>query len=461
MTQRDLGNARSVIGVALLLVWIAGLARVAAVPLTNRDTYFHLRFGREFLEHWRPWSPGEVTSAGTASWVPTQWLSEVVMATAEKLGGLAAVAWLFGAVLIGFALTLYAVCRRRVSPLAAAGLTIGAMMGCVYGLSARPQVLSYLFISVTAHAWLRTVDDGKPRWWLIPLTWVWAMCHGMWPLAVILGVGVAVAQALDGRTRRQWASYLLVPAASLVVAGLTPVGPRLYGTVLTVAGRGRFFTEWGSPDFGKLIPAIAALFVGATVLAAVRRGPLSWSHAAVLLFACAALVYSNRTLPVAVCVAAPLLATLIRGEQVARRWDRREALAVLGATTVALVVLGVATPRTSDQPEVMPDWLATEMEQLPDGTRILGDDLIGGYLVWRYPELDTVYFGYGDIYTTAELEAKDDFFRLNPGWQETVDLLGARIALLDPSLPVTAAMQTDLGWQVVHESPDLVMLAAP
>ena len=46
----------------------------------------------------------------------------------------------------------------------------------------RPQVISYLLVAVTVGAWLRTRDDGRLRWWLVPLAWVWAMLHGMWPI---------------------------------------------------------------------------------------------------------------------------------------------------------------------------------------------------------------------------------------------------------------------------------------
>ena len=51
----------------------------------------------------------------------------------------------------------------------------------------RPQVLSYLLIALTVGAWLRTWDDGRLRWWLVPVTWLWAMLHGMWPIGIGLG----------------------------------------------------------------------------------------------------------------------------------------------------------------------------------------------------------------------------------------------------------------------------------
>ena len=462
MSGIDVRALTSRLGLALLLVWFAALVRVAAVPLNNKDTYFHLRLGHEFLTDWSPWSPGTINSVGTRDWAPTQWLSEVVMAEAERLGGLGAVAWLFGTVLVGFALTLYGVLRSRVTAGLTASLTVACMIACVYGLSARPQLLSYLFMALVAHAWLRTVDDGRARWWLVPLTWLWAMCHGMWPLAVILGFGVVGALRLERRPWREVATLATIPAASFVVAGLTPVGPKLYGAVLLVAGRGQYFTEWATPEFADPIPAIAALLVGLAVIVAVRTGPLRWAHAAVLLFASAALVYSNRTMPIAAVMAAVLTATLVGPRlREPRRPGRTEGRGVALAAVAASAVLAFITPYTSDVPDAQPDWVAGELADLPAGTRVLGDDLTSGQLVWAYRQLDVLYFGYGDLYPTAELEAKDGLFKLEPGWEDTLARLDPDLVLIMPDLPLSYALEHTLGWRVVHTSDAVAMLSPP
>ena len=78
----------------------------------------------------------------------------------------------------------------------------------------RPQVLSYLLIAVTTAAWLETRRDGKVRWWLVPLAWVWAMVHGMWPVGIIIGLVALVGLALDRAvTRRQWLRLAAIPRA--------------------------------------------------------------------------------------------------------------------------------------------------------------------------------------------------------------------------------------------------------
>ena len=86
----------------ILFITMASLTWHAAMPLTNTDTYFHLRFGHEFLDGgWTLRDPGSVSSFGTNDWVPTQWLPQVVMAQLEDWFGLAGVAWFQGLLHLG------------------------------------------------------------------------------------------------------------------------------------------------------------------------------------------------------------------------------------------------------------------------------------------------------------------------------------------------------------------------
>ena len=91
---------RFVIPTIVVIGVFAVLTNHAKDPLSNTDTYFHLRFGHEFLTgDWSLTDPGSVTTFGTNDWVPTQWLPQVVMAQVEDWFGLAGVAWLSGLML--------------------------------------------------------------------------------------------------------------------------------------------------------------------------------------------------------------------------------------------------------------------------------------------------------------------------------------------------------------------------
>ncbi len=51
----------------LLLV----IVRWVIAPVSNPDTFFHLRFGHEFLDGWSLRDPGHVSTLGQRDWVPT------------------------------------------------------------------------------------------------------------------------------------------------------------------------------------------------------------------------------------------------------------------------------------------------------------------------------------------------------------------------------------------------------
>ena len=66
---------------------LAFIVRGQFMPHVRNDTWFHLRFGREFLEGWSLRNPGHLGVFDTADWIPTQWLSQMGMAWLEYHGG--------------------------------------------------------------------------------------------------------------------------------------------------------------------------------------------------------------------------------------------------------------------------------------------------------------------------------------------------------------------------------------
>lgn len=437
-----------------------------AAPLNNMDTYFHLRFGEEFLDgHWSLRHPGSVSTFGTAPWIPTQWLPEVVMAQVESWFGLAGVAWLSGLQQLGLICALYLVCRRWVDPVVVVILLIPTITAASLGLSMRPQVLSYILVAVTIGAWLRTLEDGAPRWWLVPLTWLWAMLHGMWPLGIALGVVGVVGLVVDRRNdRRSVVKAALVPAASAVAAALTPLGPALYGAVLGVGDRAQFFTEWGAPDFTHVAAcAVLAGMIAIGVVLFIRAPERRWSDILYLLIACACALWSYRTVPVAAIILMPLMGRAAQSmlPMAAQRLRRTEVLGVLGASAAALALLAAVVPHTSDQPPAQPSWVDPALSALPTGTKVVSEWSYSGYLMWKYPQLDLLMHGYGDTFTIPELQRQTDIMTLEPGWDDQLRATHCEVAVLKPNYRLAYELEHVEGWRVIHRSPAMEMLVAP
>jgi hypothetical protein len=455
-------RTRGVLAALTVVGILVSLFANCARTLTNTDTYFHLRFGHEFLTGWSLRHPGSVSTFATRPWVPTQWLSEIVMAKTEDWFGLAGVAFLSGALEVALFVAVYAVCRDRAEPLVAAALTATALFAMQNGLSMRPQVVSYALVAVVVGAWLRTRHDGRPRWWLVPLVWVWAMLHGMWPVALAVGGVAVLGLALDRAPRHLVLRAAVVPLASAVAAALTPVGPELYTAVVAVGSRTSFFAEWRPPDWTSLYGVPLAALLVLTAVAMWKRGRNSWTEILLVALAAAFAAYSQRTVPVAAAMIAPLAAAPVQA-LVGRRTPvgRRERALVAGGALATLLALAVAVPHTSDRPMARPAWMDPALSALPAGTKVLDDWDWGGYLMWRYPRLDLMMHGYGDTFTTAELRRNNGLIELDPGWDSALRASGARVAVLRPWSRLAYELIAREGWQVVESSAGFELLRAP
>jgi hypothetical protein len=454
---------RELTGGGLLIALLLVVLRIAAAPLSNSDTYFHLRFGQEFLDGWSLRDPGSVSTFATASWLPTQWLPEIVMAKTEQWFGLAGVAWLLGVMLVALLVTLYLAARRWAGPLASSGLVAMALFVCSVNLSMRPQVLSFLLVCVVTTAQLRTRDDQRIRWWLIPLTWLWAMVHGMWPIGIGLGVVAVIGLALDrGLPADRIRKAALVPLGSAIAAAVTPVGPGLYGAVLGVGSRAQYFTEWGSPDFTNSACVALGLMIATSLTLMVRTGDRSWLRLGLLFTAAACAVWSWRTVPVSAMVLVPLIADQLHaGHTRPTTPGRLERGLLAGVGVVALAGLALVVPKTADQPPTDPAWMNPALSSLPTGTKVVDSPDWGGYLMWRYPQLDLLEHGYGDTFTTAELQRNVHITELAPGWDTELRRTGCRIAVVRPTSTLGYALVHQEHWTVLHQSPTVMELQAP
>lgn len=450
--------------VAPLLAGVLLAALLAALvrrPFRAFDTFFHLRFGEEFRHDWSIAHPGQLSTASTADWVPTQWLAQVVLSWIADRAGTTGLVVTFAVLVAGFAAAVHLFLRRRTGPGTAVALTAVVVLGCLPSLSLRPQLLSYLFLVVVLVAWDRARESGRAPWPLVPLAWLWATCHGMWILGVGTAAVLAVAVCLERRPDRGTTLRLLaVPVGMLVAALLTPVGPRLLGAVALVGSRADHFAEWSAPELISVGTApLTLLLVAAVVLMVSRKGVRPYDLALLALGGGFA-VYSGRTVPLALVILAAIVAAELTALRTAPRpLVRRTELAVVAALALAVVAISPAQSLLDDPAaDVRPfrDRLST----LAPGSVVLTDRETGAVLLWTEPALDVPLHGYGDVYTDAELDRYDDLERLVPGWDATLAHLSPAAALLPEDAPLAGGLR-NLGWSVAQHADDLVYLTPP
>ena len=184
---------------------------------------------------------------------------------------------------------------------------------------------------------------------------------------------------------------------------------------------GRALRSWYFAALGLLLVAPS--------FAMWRRRRNDWTEILLVGLAAAFAVYSQRTVPVAAAMLAPLAAAPLQ-HLLGRRTPavRAERLVVGGGVLAALLALAVAVPHTSADPPHQAAWMDPALRALPPGTKVLNDWGQGGYLMWRYPRLDLMMHGYGDTFTTDELRRNTDLISVAPGWEDAVRDSGARVA---------------------------------
>ena len=298
----------------LLVVGLIGMAaRQGFRPIGDPDTWWHLRLGDDLWRSWNFTDPAPWTRFATEPWVTTQWLPEVIASRVEHVFGLPGVVWLLCAGLVLLAAVLYLTCRGEADVLAATVATLVAFLGMSATLTPRPQLVSFILLLVVTSAWLRTTRDLRPRWWLIPLSWLWACSHGMWFSGIAVGAVVVVGLILDHRIRGVIALRLLaIPVSSLILASMTPAGPRLLASPFAVAGVTEFITEWASPSIHDLSAAATAGMIAVVALTWARGRQVAWTQIGLLLLATCWAMLSARTVTLAAAMVAPLMAAALQ-----------------------------------------------------------------------------------------------------------------------------------------------------
>jgi len=449
----------------LLVVGLIGVAaRQGFRPIGDPDTWWHLRLGDDLWRSWNFTDPAPWTRFATEPWVTTQWLPEVIASRVEHAFGLPGVVWLFCAGLVLLAAVLYLTCRGEADVMAATLATLAGFLGMSATLTPRPQLVSFILLLVVTSAWLRTTRDLRPRWWLIPLSWLWACSHGMWFSGIAVGAVVVVGLILDRRLRGAIALRLLaIPVSSLIVASMTPAGPRLLASPFAVAGVTEFITEWASPSIQDLSAAATAGMIAVVALTWARGRQVAWTQIGLLLLATCWALLSARTVTLAAAMVAPLMAaalqSLLPGDT--PRVSRRELAALGGAVTAVLTVVALMLPAATATPANVPNALNASLDRLPPHTVIFNDFKLGGWLLWRHPKLEPVIDGRAEAFPRSQFEGYIRTSQVNNGWEKFLEATGSTYALVKEHSPLAIALADRLHWRAVGRDDGYLLLAAP
>jgi hypothetical protein len=468
-TARMTSPLVSTAAVAMLLVLalVKGLSSFA-----EPDVWWHLQVGDSLRSHLDLtfWDPSARLAA--REYTATQWLPEVIASLLSAALGDGVVLWLRAAAVVALVVTIYWACRRYAGRLPAVVATGLALIGAGAGLNPRPQLISFVLFALVVHAWCGMAADRRPRWWLVPLFWVWACSHELWAFGLAVGAIIFVTLMADplARPSHHERSRLSVlwGACALAVAS-TPLGPALLVTPFQVTGNASIIAdEWRATPLNNVFSWAAFIMVASTaVLWAVRPARRPWWQLAMIGFGAACVLWMLRLVPLGCISVAPLLAGALQEHLTAGREpvtpsERRALLAGTAALLAVAAAVAASPLGTSAQryPGVMGP-IDRALDSLPRHAVVLDDFAVSGWLLREHPGLTPVADLRGEIYSRSHLTAYRDVLRAKPGWQHFVRRTSSEVALLERESPLADALVNRLGWAMMASTDDYVLLRRP
>ncbi len=350
-------------------------------------------------------------------------------------------------------------------------LTAAALVVFGPALADPHTALGLALLGPVLATWWRTSLDGRARWWLPALSWLAALVHPLWLLGPIVGLvltvpptGRAAITARSPLTHRA-SVPALVAALSVVAGSLTPQG--ISAITAPFAAVAQAIPLLGaSPTHSIRQPAtlLAVALLGATWLAwrradspAPGRHLLLWSLALVLaLTSTQALAAAGLVVVLLAGHTTEVLRASGRSAHAPRSSAARRAAAPLvavGCATLLVLPPSVAQARGHDA-------LVEPLRSLPVTARVIAEP---GEVTWleRVAPDSPLVSGLRVTDPVPDRVALASLLTAAPGWDRTVTTEQLGGALLPATSPLALALRVQLGWSVVGEAADFLVLEAP
>ena len=484
------------------IVYLFGRMEGVKALLRDCDTGWHIRTGewiianglvpiRDMFSYSKPGAP----------WFAWEWLSDVVFAKLNGMGGLQAVV-LFSLVLLSITFTaLYMLVRRQSNAIVAVVITmLAATTSSVHWL-ARPHLFT-LFFLVLFYAALEQVQGGRRRLAGVPIlallplvTILWTNLHGGFFVGFLMvlayGGGEILRLAFSpdagerGPAWRKARNYFLSGLACLAASVVNP-----YTYHLHIHMAKYLFDPWNATHINEFLSMSfhhpTAIFFEAMLVMAVattvwslRQGRYTeallmfvWAHGALL---------AGRNIPIFAIVAAPPIAAAMqqgllrlphlnvagwlraaseRFNRLAEETGETDAIwrlhvvSVLGVLLVAALLYAPNPPkvfRAEFDPKEYPAGALATLRSDPSG-RIFTHDEWGDYLIWRlYPAQKVFVDGRSDFYGDDFDSKYIDVLNVKPGWEKTLGGFGVDTILMPPDAPLTGVLKESSRWRLVYD----------
>lgn len=453
---------------------VAAVFVAARLGIEDGDTWWHVATGERILalHRWPSVDPFSFTVAGRP-WLPYEWLGEVLMAVAVRIGGLRGLTG--GMILLAglfFVLIFYFASLRSGSPKSAFIACAALLPLAAVFFTFRPQFFGYIFLVSTLILLERYRQGLQRSLWALPVIFLlWVNTHGSFVfglLAFALYIGAGFIDFEGGSLEAErWSPSQLrhlgtVFVFSVMALAVTPYGLRvalnpldmMVAQPVNIAN----IREWQSMPFGmwrgKLFLVLLLAFFLAQVVLRLRY---HLAEFALFLFTVYAACVHARFLILFVMVFAPLLAMLLARWVPAYepRQDRRALNAVLMLLIGAAIFVFFPTrgQLEAETAEFYPASAVRYLQEHPAPQPMLNEYAWGGYLIWSFEGRRPVFIdGRADIYESAGVLS--DYLRITRLDPETLALLrkyNIQSCLLKRDAPLATLLAVLPDWKREYE----------
>lgn len=465
------------VGLAILFL---GALWVAATPINDIDSYWHVEIGRQILarhsldglgRHW--------LGVGAPNWRTSQWLSEVGMYLAvDRFGWLAlpALRLLIAAAL--FAVYAVSLVRRR-HPIAAFVIVFLLVVTLEPLLQDRPATGSLVFLAGLGAACERLWTTGRrPAPLLVAVAClVWAQLHGLWVLAPAAFLLVALGGVLDRRTRPPGqVSGALVCAAAACAGLLNPQGPESFLLPLRFRNSAETsINEWAPTSFTMSLTVVWGLILCLLVLAWVRSSRRVRATELLWVFVWTAFgLLALRNVGAAALLTAPValraletsLGPRLRSSPVG---SRPEGLVLAGLLAVVVlgggILVGSSLGRVDPLRETPAIAISRHLATVDRPLRIWNGYNVSGSLIafggGGTGHLRLVIDGRSDLWGGGYIAKVTGAQRLAGDWRRTLEDFHPDAVLLGRETPLVVYLEQAEHWRVAEEDREYVLLVPP
>jgi hypothetical protein len=433
------------------------------------DLWWHIKTGENILatHHWPTTDPYSFTVAGQP-WIATEWLGDVLLATAARFGGVVGLQTLLIVLSSVVVLALYTFAAQR-SGNSKAGFASSAVL-CSLAFASftlRPQMLGYLFLILTLIA-LERFRQGKHRaaWFLPALFLVWINAHGSW----VIGLGTIFVYWMSGLiafrlgnleikpwTATERKSISLVFLLCLAVLPLTPYGTRPVAYPFEVASQLPIgvsnVAEWQSMPFNQVDGRLfLGLLLGFIVLQVIFRFTWRLEELALFLFGTMMACLHMRFLLIFVpFFAGPFAAMMASWLPPYDRKRDHFALNAILMSGVAFAMVYYYPSRQTIERHVAQEFPTGTVEYIRQHHvrgPLLNNYRFGGYLVWAGQKV--FVDGRSDPYERGG--ALSDYLyisQLKPGAMTVLKAYGIQACLLERDEPLATFLAASPEWDRV------------